>query len=128
GKNAIVDRTIDEDAEVFARNLHEFGILEPRDWHAYKQLYDYTAGALPQADILIYLRASSNTLVRHISRRGRDYESSIDQHYLDNLNILYEQWIASYSGRIVVVDVDEDDFVEDAPTRERVLNEICSQI
>lgn len=128
GGNAIVDRTIYEDAEVFARNLNSTGLLSSRDWLSYKQLYDFTAMEQPLPDLLIYLRATPVTLVSHIQRRGRSYEASIQESYLQSLNELYEQWMAAYGGRVIVVDVDQDDFVVDTDAREKVLSQLAEKI
>lgn len=124
GVNTVVDRTIFEDACVFATNLHNAGLLSTRDYQTYMQIYHYTIGQLPEPDLLVYLRASAVTLVGQIQRRGRSYEAAIDESYLDGLNELYEAWISSYTGRVLVIDIGENDFVYDAEARERILDTI----
>lgn len=124
GQNGIIDRTIYEDAEVFACNLHGSGFMSSRDYHCYRQLYSFTAEHLPKPDLLIYLKANVPTLISQIQRRGRSYEASIDALYLEKLNELYEAWIAGYDGKVMVVDVYQDDFMTDEGARERILSQV----
>lgn len=123
-KGAIVDRTIYEDAEVFARNLHNSGLLSSRDWNNFYELYTLSIANLPNPDLLIYLRASTPLLMKNIAKRARSYEASIDTRYLDNLSELYEDWTFSYSGNLMIVDIDQDDFVRDTDARTRLLGNI----
>ena len=112
GERIIQDRTIYEDAGVFARNLFEEGILSPRDYATYTGMYDAIAAALRPPDLMLYLRASVPTLQRHITLRGRDYERDIASSYLEQLNRLYEQWAASYTlSELLIVETDELDFL-----------------
>ena len=114
GRRVIQDRTVYEDANVFARLLAEDGLLDPRDHGSYTLLYDAVASALRPPDLLIYLRASLPTLKAHIRLRGREYEADIDDAYLERLGDLYERWIEDYSlSPVVVVPGDDLDFVGD---------------
>lgn len=123
----IVDRTIYEDAEVFARNLHNSGLLPTRDFDSFFELYSLVVDKITPPELLIYLRASTDKLLENIKKRGRSYEASIDRNYLERLNELYEDWTFSYGGgKILVIDLDVDDFVRDEAARNRVLDQICS--
>ena len=114
GRRVIQDRTVYEDAAVFARLLHENGIMDERDHASYRTLYDAVSAALRPPDLLIYLRAGLPTLKRHIAQRGRSYEADIDDGYLERLGELYERWIEDYSlSPVVVVPGDDLDFVGD---------------
>ncbi|WP_294598586.1 deoxynucleoside kinase [uncultured Rikenella sp.] len=124
----VVDRTIYEDAQVFATNLHRAGVLSSRDYTTYMQLYRFTVANLLRPRLLVYLRASVPTLVSQIQRRGRVYEASIDAAYLEGLNRLYEEWIETYDGPKLIVDVDREDFVTDPAAREAILERIAKQI
>lgn len=128
GDNGIIDRTIYEDAEVFACNLHNIGLLSSRDYISYRQLYDFTADHLPKPDLLIYLKANVPTLISQIQRRGRSYEASIEVDYLERLNELYEDWIANYKGKVMVIDVYKDDFMTDKVAREKILSQVETQL
>ena len=107
------DRTIYEDAHIFAGNLHQMGLMSSRDFGTYMKLFDISSNLIPKPDLLIYLKASVPTLVSQIRRRGRDYEQNIDSEYLQRLNDKYIDWIDNgYDGEIFVIDKDKDDFVE----------------
>ena len=107
------DRTIYEDAHIFAGNLHQMGLMSSRDFGTYMKLFDISSNLIPKPDLLIYLKASVPTLVSQIRRRGRDYEQNIDSEYLQRLNDKYNDWIDNgYDGEIFVIDKDKDDFVE----------------
>lgn len=95
--SAIQDRTVYEDAEVFACNLYQQGLISERDYGAYRELYQVLVEFLPPPDLVVYLRASTPTLQQRIHHRGRDYERQISSGYLEQLNELYEQWIAHFS-------------------------------
>lgn len=113
GEKVIQDRTIYEDAHIFAPNLHEMNLITTRDFDNYRSLFDLMAGFIQPPDLLIYLRATVPTLVRQIQKRGRDYEESIRLDYLKSLNERYEQWIDSYTaGKKLVVNVDNINFAE----------------
>jgi deoxyadenosine/deoxycytidine kinase len=97
GKTVIQDRTIYEDAEIFAPNLHSMGLMSTRDFKNYKSLFDLMVSLIQPPDLLIYLRASVPTLVNQIQKRGREYENSIRLDYLKQLNDRYENWITGYN-------------------------------
>ena len=112
GKSVIQDRTIYEDAEIFARNLHEIGKMSPRDYENYVSLFHVMMEYLKGPDLLIYLQASVDTLLEKIAKRGRDFEQSIKREYLETLNRHYEDWIARYrTGPLLIVPCDNLDFV-----------------
>ena len=124
-KNIFQDRTIYEDAHIFADNLHRMGLISSRDFATYMKIFDLTTNLIPQPDVLIYLRASIPTLVAQIKRRGRAYEMNIDESYLSRLNEKYEYWINNiYKGKVLIIDKDVDDFVAD----EAVVDRICEQL
>ena len=111
GKNIIQDRTIYEDAHIFAPNLHAMGLMTSRDFDNYSSLFKLMSSFVNPPDLLIYLRASVPTLVKQIQSRGRDYESSIRIDYLTRLNERYEAWISEYtSGKLLIIDTDDLDF------------------
>lgn len=106
----IQDRTLMEGVNIFVTNNLRMGNLSQRDYDTYMQLYDLMMGMVSQPDLLIYLRSSIEGIVRKIQKRGRDYEQSLSVEYLGNLNELYEDWIASYKGKVLVFDADNLDF------------------
>lgn len=108
------DRTIYEDAHIFAGNLHQMGLMSGRDFSTYMKLFDISSNLIPKPDLLIYLKSSIPTLVSQIRKRGREYEQNIDIEYLERLNKKYEEWIASYDGDVYVINKDNEDFVADA--------------
>jgi deoxyadenosine/deoxycytidine kinase/DNA-binding CsgD family transcriptional regulator len=111
GKNIIQDRTIYEDAHIFAPNLHAMGLMANRDYNNYTSLFELMEGLVGAPDLLIYLRSSIPNLVSQIHKRGRDYENSISIDYLSRLNERYEAWIQTYDkGKLVIIDVDDIDF------------------
>lgn len=115
------DRTIYEDAHIFADNLHQMGLLSSRDLKTYMGIFDLASGFIPRPDLLIYLRAGVPTLTAQIRKRGRDYEQNIDEAYLRRLNEKYEHWIdAIYDGEVFTIDKDREDFVEDPSVLERL--------
>ncbi|MBO5188656.1 MAG: deoxynucleoside kinase [Alistipes sp.] len=121
----IQDRTIYEDAHIFAGNLHEMGLMSSRDIETYMQIFQLVTNLVQKPDLLIYLKASVPTLVRQIHKRGRDYEMNIDEAYLERLNKKYNQWIGElYGGPVLVVDKDTEDFVEDPAVFERICAEL----
>ena len=110
GKDVVQDRTIYEDAMIFAPNLYSMGLMESRDFENYKSLFDLMSKFLQPPDLLIYLRASVPTLIRQIAKRNRDYEQSIRLDYLNNLNDRYEEWISGYKdGKLLIIDMDNLD-------------------
>jgi deoxyadenosine/deoxycytidine kinase len=113
GKNIIQDRTIYEDAHIFAPNLHAMGLMTSRDFDNYATLFNLMASFVQPPDLLIYLRASVPTLVKQIQARGREYESSIRIDYLTRLNERYEAWISEYTqGKLLIIDTDDLDFTQ----------------
>ena len=111
GKSVIQDRSIYEDALIFAPNLHDMGLMSPRDFENYTSLFGLMQTLVAPPDLLIYLKASIPTLLRQIQNRGRDYESTIDEKYLTNLNQRYDNWIQNYKGQnLLVLDVDNLEF------------------
>ena len=122
GRSVVLDRVIYEDAEIFARNLFEIGNMEERDYRNYIALYEVMTEYLHPPDLLIYLRANVDTLMRQIAQRGRDFEQSIKREYLEQLNRHYEAWIRRYTkGKLLVVESDDLDFVNSREDLERVL-------
>jgi len=110
GKNIIQDRTIYEDAYIFAPNLHAMGLMSTRDVENYISLFELMSSFIQPPDLLIYLRASVSTLVEQIQKRGRDYEESIRLDYLKLLNERYEAWIEKYDqGKLLIINVDDTD-------------------
>ncbi len=112
--SVVQDRTVYEDAEVFARNLYQQGALSAREYHSYRELYEVLTSLLPPPDLVVYLRASVDTLLRHIAQRGRDFERDISPAYLGRLNTLYEEWIRSFTlCPVLALSTDELDIVQD---------------
>lgn len=123
----IQDRTIYEDALIFANNLHEMGLMSSRDFDNYMNIFDLSKNLIPTPDVLIYLRASVPTLVSQILKRGRRYEMGIDLDYLERLNNRYNYWIDNiYDGKVITVDIDHEDFVLDPTIVDRLIGEIKS--
>ncbi|HKL19227.1 MAG TPA: deoxynucleoside kinase [Halalkalibaculum sp.] len=117
----IQDRTIYEDVEIFAKNLHEMGLMSDRDFKNYEALFEEMTQFLQPPDLLIYLRAQVPTLVRQIQQRGRDYENTIRIEYLERLNRLYEDWIGRYPHEKLIIDTDDLDFVNNQEDLGRVI-------
>ena len=113
GKNIIQDRTIYEDAHIFAENLNEMNLLSDRDYSNYTSLFNLMKSFVSAPDLLIYLKADISTLTKQIAKRGREYEAGISIDYLMRLNNKYEAWINSYKeGKLLIIDVNDLDFVE----------------
>ena len=129
GKNLIQDRTIYEDARIFAPNLHAMGLMPNRDYQNYESLFELMERLVTPPDLLIYLRASIPTLVGQIHKRGRDYENSISIDYLSRLNERYEAWISKYTkGKLLIIDVDNLNFVDKQEDLGQVIDKIDAQI
>ena len=123
--NVVQDRTIYEDAHIFADNLHSMGLMASRDFDTYMKMFNIEQTLLPKPDVLIYLKASVPTLISQIKMRGREYEQNIDEEYLNRLNEKYNHWIENiYEGRVLVVDKDVDDFVADPS----IIDRICASV
>lgn len=124
-ENIVQDRTIYEDAHIFANNLHAMGLMASRDFDTYMKMFNIEQDLLPKPDVLIYLKASVPTLISQIKMRGREYEQNIDEEYLSRLNDKYNHWIENiYEGRVLVVDKDIDDFVADPSIIDRICTEV----
>ena len=109
----IQDRTIYEDAKIFAPNIHAMGNMSDRDFDNYSKLFELMMSLVKKPDLMIYLRSSIPNLVAQIQKRGREYEQSIQLDYLKGLNDRYEEWIKDYDGRLIIVPVDEVKFEND---------------
>lgn len=129
GNAVIQDRTIYEDAHIFAPNLHAMGLMSTRDFDNYFSLFKLMSSLIQPPDLLIYLRASVPTLVSQIQKRGRDYENTIRIDYLNRLNERYEAWVDSYDlGKLLVIDVDNLEFAEKPEDLSKVINKIDAVI
>ena len=128
-KKFIQDRTIYEDAHIFAPNLHAMGLMNQRDFNNYQSLFGLMESMIEGPDILIYLRSSIPNLVNKIHKRGREYENSISIEYLSRLNERYEAWVSTYNkGKLLVVDVDKIDFVENKADLGSVIQKIDAEL
>lgn len=129
GKKVIQDRTIYEDAHIFAPNLHAMGLMPNRDFENYKSLFDLMESVVQGPDLLIYLRSSIPNLVSQIHKRGREYENSISIDYLSRLNERYEAWVHHYDkGNLLVVDVDDLNFVDNPEDLGSIINKIDAEL
>ncbi len=128
-KDVIQDRTIYEDAYIFAPNLHEMDLMATRDFENYTQLFELMTQFLQAPDLLIYLKADVSTLVTQIHKRGRAYEDSIRLSYLENLNEKYDKWISNYKdGKLLVVDVNTIKFAEKPEDFGEIINKIDAEL
>ena len=128
GKDIIQDRTIYEDAYIFAPNLHAMNLMSKRDFDNYLSLFKLADDLIKAPDLVIYLRASVSTLVNQIQKRGREYEASIRIDYLTRLNERYEAWISEYKGKVLVIDVDSNNFSENDEDLGKVIEKINAEI
>ena len=129
GKDIIQDRTIYEDAHIFAPNLHAMGLMTNRDFENYSSLFELMESFVKGPDLLIYLRSSIPNLVAQIHKRGRDYENTISIDYLSRLNERYEAWISKYDkGNLLIIDVDNLDFVANPEDLGHIINKIDAEI
>ena len=129
GRDVIQDRTIYEDAHIFAPNLHAMGLMTTRDFENYFSLFKLMESLVAPPDLIIYLRASVPTLVAQIQKRGRDYENQIRIDYLKRLNERYEAFISTYdSGKVLIIDVDENKFSEHPEHLGEIINKIDAEI
>jgi len=129
GRNIIQDRTIYEDAQIFAPNLYDMGLMSERDFNNYRKLFKLMSSMIQAPDLLIYLRSSVPTLVDQIQKRGREYEETIRLDYLKNLNTRYENWIKEYhSGKLLIVDADNIDFLKNPNDLNQIMDQVEAQI
>jgi len=128
-KTVIQDRTIYEDAYIFAPNLHAMGLMSTRDFENYYTLFNLMASLVQPPDLIIYLRASVPTLVNQIQKRGRKYENSIRLDYLKRLNERYESWVETYrDGKLLIVDADSMDFLGNPEDISTVMDKINAEL
>ena len=128
-KHFIQDRTIYEDAHIFAPNLHAMGLMNQRDFNNYQSLFELMESVVQVPDILIYLRSSIPNLVNKIHKRGREYEESIRLDYLKRLNERYEAWISTYDrGNILVIDIDNNSFNENQEDLGKIISNIDAEL
>ncbi|MDA9003006.1 deoxynucleoside kinase [Flavobacteriaceae bacterium] len=124
-KNVVQDRTVYEDAHIFAPNLNAMGLMSQRDFKNYYDLFNLMESLVDGPDLLIYLRSSIPNLVNKIHKRGRDYENSISIEYLSRLNERYEAWISTYDqNKMVIIDVDDIDFVDNKDDLKTIISKI----
>lgn len=129
GKDIIQDRTIYEDAFIFAPNLHAMGLMTNRDYINYKSLFDLMESVTKAPDLLIYLRSSVPNLVNQIQKRGREYENSISIDYLNKLNERYEEWVRGYDkGNLLIIDVEHINFVDNPEDLGDIINKIDAEL
>lgn len=129
GKSIIQDRTIYEDAHIFAPNLHAMGLMTNRDYENYKSLFDLMESVVKGPDLLIYLRSSIPNLVSQIHKRGRDYENSISIDYLSRLNERYEAWVHNYTkGNLLIIDVDNINFVDNPEDLGNIITRVDGEL
>ncbi|MBN1182050.1 MAG: deoxynucleoside kinase [Bacteroidales bacterium] len=129
GNTVIQDRTIYEDAYIFAPNLHSMALMSTRDFENYFTLFNLISSLIDPPELLIYLRASVPTLVNQIQNRGRKYENSIRLDYLKRLNERYEAWIESYNlGKLLIIDVDNCNFIEKQADLRGIINKIDAEL
>ncbi|MEO9885389.1 MAG: deoxynucleoside kinase [Balneola sp.] len=126
--NLIQDRTIYEDVEIFAKNLHEMSLMSDRDFKNYEALFHEMSHYLRPPDLLIYLRAQVPTLVNQIQLRGRDYENTIRIDYLERLNRLYEDWVDRYPHEKLIIETDDLDFVNDNEDLGKVIEQVDKRL
>lgn len=128
-ETVIQDRTIYEDAHIFAPNLHEMGLMSSRDFSNYFQFFETLNRMVQPPDLLIYLKASVPTLVAQIQKRGREYEENIRLDYLKRLNDFYNKWTESYKeGALLIIDVDKNKFAEDEEHLGEIIRKVNSQL
>lgn len=127
-KSVIQDRTIYEDAHIFAPNLHAMGLMSTRDFENYSRFFNSISEQIQEPDLLIYLRAGIPKLVHQIQMRGRDYEDAIRLDYLKRLNERYEAWISDYKGRLLIFNVDDINFEENADHAAEIIQQVESTL
>lgn len=128
-KPVVQDRTIYEDAYIFAPNLHEMGLMSQRDFNNYFDLFKTMSSQVKAPDLLIYLKANIATLVDHIQARGRDYEGNISIDYLKKLNKRYDDWIDGYTeGPLLVIDIDKINFIENQKDKAKIIELVDGEL
>lgn len=128
-QTVIQDRTIYEDANIFAPNLHEMGLMSKRDFENYRNFFDTLKSMVNPPDLLIYLRASVPALVGQIQKRGREYEENIRLDYLKRLNEYYNTWIDNYKdGKLLIIDIDKTNFAENKEDTAKVINMVNAEV
>ena len=128
-KSVVQDRTVYEDAYIFAPNLHAMGLMNHRDFNNYQSLFELMESMIKAPDLLIYLRSSIPNLVNKIHKRGRQYENSISIEYLNRLNERYEAWISTYDkGKLLIVDVDNLDFVDNKEDLGLIIEKVDAEL
>lgn len=124
----VQDRTIYEDARIFAPNLHDMGLMSSRDFENYSELFDLMMSLVKAPDLMIYLKSSIPNLISQIQKRGREYERSIRIDYLSGLNEKYDNWISAYKGNLLVIDADHIKFGNNPEDFEKITNMIDAQM
>lgn len=124
----VQDRTIYEDARIFAPNLHDMGLMSSRDFENYSELFDLMMSLVKAPDLMIYLKSSIPNLISQIQKRGREYERSIRIDYLSGLNEKYDNWISTYKGNLLVIDADHIKFGNNPEDFEKITNMIDAQM
>lgn len=128
-KTVVQDRTIYEDAKIFAPNLHAMGLMSARDFENYSGIFNTLNSLIEPPDLLIYLKASIPALVNQIQKRGREYEENLRLDYLRRLNEYYEDWISKYDeGRLLVIDIDKTNFVDDEDQLAEVVEKVNAEL
>lgn len=126
--NVVQDRTLYEDAYIFAPNLHEMGLMNTRDFENYMQTFELISSFIQPPDLLVYLRGDVPSLIRQIQHRGRDYENAIRLDYLTSLNSRYESWISGYDkGKLLIIDINELNFADKMEDLGEVINRIDAE-
>ena len=124
----IQDRTIFEDACIFAPNLHDMGLMSDRDYANYSDLFSTMISLVRLPDLMIYIRSSVSNLVQQIQKRGRSYEQSMRMDYLKGLNDRYEEWVAGYKGQLIIVEGDNWKFEQEPEDFQRMTDQIDSRL
>lgn len=128
-RTVVQDRSVYEDAEIFAKNLYRQGLISERDWKCYRELYEVLTKLLPPPDLVVYLQASVTTLVERIAARGREYEKGIAPDYLAQLNALYQEWIGSFTlCPVLTVPADRLDFVANSDHLELIVEKVQEKL
>lgn len=128
-RTVVQDRSVYEDAEIFAKNLYRQGLISERDWKCYRELYEVLTELLPPPDLVVYLQASVTTLVERIAARGREYEKGIAPDYLAQLNALYQEWIGSFTlCPVLTVPADRLDFVANSDHLELIVEKVQEKL